>query len=230
VKAILLGSSAPAVADALAEELARFEDGRTHDELQWMDVQLHACRVLNATQSVVFVTSQQMFNNGSLVDYAKAEGHRVVVVPTALAAKLPGLVDVRGQPIRNLDVFYREWDEGFKFTFIDPAALAPSERAIFDRTQNIMALLSWGRLKVSSVLISETMRVDRSGYEFAGMWRPDDRSIVIKRAMLRDLCLYAGTLLHELTHAATGTGDRTLEFEDALTQLLGTVAGAALKH
>lgn len=228
VKAILLTSSAPAVADALAEELARFEYGRTHDELQWMDVQLHACRVLNATGNVVFVTSQQMFDNSNLVDYAKADGHRVVVVPVALAAKLPGLKDAHGEPVRDLDVFYQEWDDSFTFTFIDPDALEPSERAVFDRTKRLMALLGRKRPKVSSVLISETMRVDRSGYEFAGLWRSADRSIVIKRDQLRDLPSFAGTLLHELAHAATGTDDRTLEFEEALTRLLGVVAKAAI--
>jgi hypothetical protein len=39
---------------------------------------------------------------------------------------------------------------------------------------------------------------------------------------------YAGTLLLELTHAATGVGDRTLKFEEALTKLLGKVAKMAM--
>jgi len=228
VKAILLASSAPAVADALAEELARFEYGRTHDELQWMDVQIHACRVLNAAEEVVFVTSQQMFNNSKLVDYAKADGYRVVVVPVALAAKLPGLKDAHGESVRDLDVFYQEWDDSFTFSFIDPDQLDPPERVVFDQTRRIMTLFGRKRPRVSKVLISETMRVDRSGCEFAGLWRPEDRSIVIKRDQLQGLPSYAGTLLHELTHAATGTDDRTLEFEEALTRLLGHVAKAAI--
>jgi hypothetical protein len=45
---------------------------------------------------------------------------------------------------------------------------------------------------------------------------------------LRTLRQYAGSLLHELTHGATGTTDRTLEFEDALTRVLGGVAETAL--
>jgi len=228
VKAILLASSAAAVADELAEELARFEDGQTHDELQWMDVQLHACRVLNGMGKTVFVTSQQMFSNSKLVDYARSDGNRVVVVPGALAAKLPGLIDAQGAPVRDLNVFYQEWDDSFTFSVIDPGDLEPSERTIYDQTKQIMTLLGRRRPKVANVLISETMRVDRSGYQFAGLWRPEDRSIVIKRDQLRDLSSYAGTLLHELTHAATGTDDRTLEFEEALTQRLGIVAATAI--
>ena len=41
---------------------------------------------------------------------------------------------------------------------------------------------------------------------------------------------YAGTLLHEIGHMASGTTDGTLEFESALSRLLGLTAVAALKH
>jgi hypothetical protein len=187
VKAILLASSAPAVAEALAEELARFEYGHTHDELQWMDVQLHACRILNAVGKVVFVTAEQMFTNSKLVEYAKADGYRVVIVPFTLAAKLPGLLDTTGQPVRDLDIFYRDWDSSFTFSFVEPEDLSPSERTVFEQTGRIMALAGKKRPRVNKVLISETMRLDASGYEFAGIWRPEDRSIVIKRNQLRDI-------------------------------------------
>jgi len=228
VKAILLASSTQAVAGSLAEELAKYEYGVTHDELQWADVQLHACQILNATSKVVFVTSQQMFASGKLLDYAKADGYRVVVVPVSLAVKLPGLQDAHGGPVRDLEVFYREWDESFTFSFVSIEELNPLERAVFDQTKKIIALLGKTRPKISAVLISSTMRVDESGDEFIGLWRPDDRSIVIKRDQLQHLHLYAGTLLHEITHAASETDDRTLEFENALTQFLGIVAEAAL--
>lgn len=230
VKAILLASLAAAVADPLAEELAQFEFGNTHDELQWMDVQLHACRILNATGKVVFVTSQQMFANSKLVDYAKADGYRVVVVPVALAAKLPHLKDAHGDPVRDLDTFYEEWDNSFEFRFVDTKQLTPSEREVFAQTHRISSLVDNRRAKISQVLISETMRVDRSGFECVGLWRPEDRSIVIKRGQLKDLHAYAATLLHELTHATSGTDDRTLEFEEALTRHLGVIAVAALKR
>jgi len=229
VKAILLASSAESVAETLADELARFEHGQTHDELQWIDVQIHACKLLAAASKVVFITAQQMHANGNLVDYARADGNKVVVVPNTLAAKLRGLKDAHGQPIRDLDEFYREWDSSFTFNFVQPGQLTPAERVVFEQTNAIIGLLNskYG-VRVSQVLISETMRVDRGGYEFTGLWRPEDRSIVIKRNQLRTLRQYAGSLLHELTHGATGTTDRTLEFEDALTRVLGGVAETAL--
>jgi hypothetical protein len=52
--------------------------------------------------------------------------------------------------------------------------------------------------------------------------------VVIKRDQLRSLESYAGTLLHEIAHAETGTPDVSAAFEDALTGELGTVADHVL--
>ena len=57
-----------------------------------------------------------------------------------------------------------------------------------------------------------------------GLFDKERRRIVIKHDQLRDASRFLGTLLHELEHAATGLGDGTLEFEDALTARMGVVA------
>ena len=230
VKALLLSSSMTEVAESLATELSSLEHGTTHDEVQWLDVQVHACQLLNNSGEVVFVTAQDMFARSKLIDYARSEGRRIVVVPLALAAKLPKLTDTAGRPIRDLDVFHHEWASSFSFTFVDPSSLSTAEKAVFSQTNRIIALLGKKRGKVREILISETMRVDQSGSENVGLWQPGDRSVIIKRSQLCELSSYAGTLLHELTHAATGTDDRTLEFEGALSKALGVVAAAALAH
>jgi len=228
VKAILLACTSKPVGDALAKELERYETGAAHDELLWMDVQLHACQILSANEPVVFVTSQQMFYDSKLVDYAKESGNRIVVVPTSLSSKLRILTDIEGKQVRDLDTFYREWDEGFSFTFVDPTQLDENERDVFGQTKKIMRLYGPRPPRIRQVLISETMRTERSGYQVLGLWREEDRSIVIKRDQLHDIRAYAGTLLHELTHAANGSDDRTLEFESDLTRTLGEVAKSAL--
>ena len=50
----------------------------------------------------------------------------------------------------------------------------------------------------------------------------------IKRSELRSLDAFAGTLLHEVAHAVSGTPDVSAAFEDALTAETGTVAGRAI--
>jgi hypothetical protein len=45
---------------------------------------------------------------------------------------------------------------------------------------------------------------------------------------LRSLEAYAGTLLHEVARAVSGTPDVSAAFEESLTAEIGTVAGSAL--
>ena len=60
IKSILKECTSAAVADALTTDLGRFTSGKMHDEIGWTDVAVHACRVLNAKQRVVFVTAWEM--------------------------------------------------------------------------------------------------------------------------------------------------------------------------
>ena len=60
VKAILTACTSTEVAGPLADGLNAYTTGRLHDELAWRDVALHACRVLQTNEKVVFVTAWQM--------------------------------------------------------------------------------------------------------------------------------------------------------------------------
>ncbi len=73
------------------------------------------------------------------------------------------------------------------------------------------------------------MRVDYRGEEVLGVWERQERYIVIRRVQLRDIASYAGTLLHEATHAITEADDGSFEFEQGLTLNLGKVAALAIK-
>ena len=52
---------------------------------------------------------------------------------------------------------------------------------------------------------------------------------MIRRDQLIGIASYAGTLLHEIGHMVSGTSDGTLEFEQALSELLGRVAETVLQ-
>jgi len=229
VKAIVLAATSEAVASELAEDLSRFESGRWHDEVQLVDVGVHACRVLNASGFVIFLTPAELNSAREFVERARDDGFRVVVVPQSIRRKLKDLDDVTGAPIVDLDRYRAQWNESFQFSFVDPADLSPDERAIFDRTAAILALVGGRPNHVEQVLISTTMRLGASGYaEAAGVWEPKERRIVIKRDQLRSIHAYAGTLLHEIAHATSGTPDISAGFEDALTSELGEVAAGSL--
>jgi hypothetical protein len=229
MKAILLAAASESVNGALAEDLSRFEKGSWHDEVQLVDIGVHACQVLNATGRVIFLTPAELTTARDFVNRAEQDGYRLVVVPANIARKLKDEVDVTGAPIVDLRRFREQWNESFSFTWVPPDALTDDERAVFARTEDILALRGGRPSSVREVAISSTMRIGASGYaEASGVWESREGRIVVKRDQLASLDAFAGTLLHEVAHAVSGTSDVSEAFEDALTSELGSVAERAL--
>jgi hypothetical protein len=231
VKAILTACMSTAVAGPLADDLNGYATGRLHDELAWRDVTLHACRVLQTNEKIIFVTAWQMNGDTAQLRYAQDDGYRIVVVPEDIARSLGDLADLNGRPIVDLDRYRQDWNESFSFNFIDIGAMTPAEGAVYARTKEIAALarVDLERKRVS-VLVSETMRLSETGDPVVGLCEAHEGRIVIRRDQLGDLAHYAGTLLHELGHLVSGTHDGTLEFENELSRLLGVTATAALNR
>lgn len=229
IKQILKECQSAAVADALTTDLSRFGSGRMHDELGWRDVALHACRVLNAKQRVVFVTAWQM--GTAAVEYAKQDGIRIIVVSDDIARGLRDLTDLNGEPIRDLDEYQNEFNNSFVFNFVDEE-LTETERRVMALLEPTMELANYelGRFGIKHIRISETMRLDSHGAEVVGLCDKANEQIVIRRDQLRDPVAFCGTLLHEIAHAMSGAADYTLAFENALTERLGTVAVSALRN
>lgn len=173
----------------------------------------------------MFVTTEQLLLGGALITHAQQDGYRIVVIPSTLASKLPTLQDINGQQVRTLDVYRREWNDSFQFTFVSPDQLTPEEHAVYDLSRPIMRLLTPRITRVKEVLISETMRLNRyDNNEAVGIWEDEHQRIVIKRSQLQRKDRYAATLLHEYTHALSSADDETLAFEEGLTRALGVLA------
>jgi hypothetical protein len=230
VKSILLDCSSSLVAGELATDLKNFETGQLHDELQWTDVQLHACKILNANEKVIFLTPNQLRSGGSLVTSAQNDGHRIVVVPDSIASRLSDLQDIKGQPIRDLDSYRTEFNNSFEFKIVSLHQLSKKEQEVFSVKDVIINWLPKSQTEnIKEIRISETMHVDYAGNETLGLWDPLDQRITIKRNQLGSIIDFSGTLLHEITHAFTGADDESREFEQGLTQLLGQLTSYALK-
>lgn len=230
VKAILLACFSPEVADALAEDLASFASGTNHDETAWLDVSVHACKVLNARQEVVFATPMQVMVSGGLLEHARRDGYRVVVVPDTVALKLPDYEDIEGNAIRDLDEFRTEWNRSFQYEFVNPDDLTASERLVFELATPILELVRDEARRVRELAISNSMRIDAySDNEAVGTWDEATQRIIIKRDQLHDAERFLGTLLHEVAHAFSGAPDVNPEFENALTHLLGRTGSRAAR-
>jgi hypothetical protein len=229
VKEIVRSCRSGDVARPLAEDLSRFTAGTMHDELGWKDVAIHACRVLQTVDKVVFISAVHLQAAGSVVQHARDDGYRVVLVSEAIAHALVGLTDLEGRPMVDLGRFAQQWNESFSYSFVDPEQLTVTERAVFDLTEPTAKLAGIDLTKRKiAVMVSETMRIGEGASEVVGVWEKHERRVVIKRNQLGDPVSWCGTLLHELTHARTGTPDLSLPFEEALTVTGGVVSTAAL--
>lgn len=229
VKSMLLACDTPAVFEILAVEIGKLDKGTAHDEVKWTDVALHACKILNQEKKVVFVSSADLEGSRDMVDQAREDGYGLVTLPENIRTKLRGLRDNTGAPVRSLDVFTKEWVESFKFDFVEERRLTPAERALFKQRDEIAALAGGWPKSVREVLVSTTMRPNEDGRsDAAGLWEPETNRIIIKRAQLTSLRVFAGTLLHEITHSHTNEPDVSRAFESALTELIGRLASNAL--
>jgi hypothetical protein len=229
VKAMLLQTRSAEVATILAEQLRLLERGTASDEVNWKDVTVHACKILNGSGRFLFVTSYQLLSNADAVDHARGDGLQVVTVPDTILEAIRGSEDLTGTPIRDLGVYQSEWNDSFTFDWVAPEAMAPAERAVFTEKDRIAALVGGLPKHVRAVRVSKTMRVDFSaGGDAVGLWDPASASIVIRRDQLRSLADFAGILLHEIAHARSGFGDVSRPFENELTDYLGLTAAAAL--
>jgi hypothetical protein len=200
-----------------------------HDELKWNDVAVHACKILNASGKVIFLTPTELDTAKDMVDKAKGDGLNVVTIPENIKEKISGLEDYSGNIIRDLTGFTDEWNRSFKFKFVNPKDLTKEELKVFDKTKQIVDLIGGLPKNVKKITISETMRMEAASYrEATGLWEASEERIIIKRTQLRSLKEYAATLLHEIAHARSGTSDVSREFEDELTSLLGLISSNIL--
>lgn len=227
VKDILLECRESSVAEIIAKDLKNFEKGKLHDELKWLDVAVHACKLLNATGKYIFITPTELRMASGLIEHAEADGCSVVTIPENVREKLRGVEDLMGSPIRDLDQYIKAWNQSFQFTFVEPNDLRKDELRVFKRTEEIFELAGGRPSSVREVLISETMRLEGLD-EAVGVWEPREQRIVVKRSQLANLHRYAGTLLHEMAHATSGAPDLSRRFEDELTVSLGSVASNSL--
>lgn len=230
VKAILLSCKSKTVANALVSDLKGFQAGTSHDELNWTDVSVHACKLLNSLEKVVFFTPEELVFAAPVVDKARQDGFRIVTIPGTIKAKIRGAKDIEGNAIRDLEQFQQEWNQSFEFKFIDEHKLSPAEKRVWGLTDAILRIGGGRPKSVKEIRISETMRVDPQSFrEAEGVWEPANRRIVVKRSQLKSVDAYAGTLLHEVCHATSGATDITDRFEQELTAMIGKTAAEAVK-
>jgi len=207
------------------DDLRRFTDGETHDELGWKPIQLHAVKILNARQDVVVTTVDEQHSHRDLLDHAKGDGHAVVTVPDRIRSELSETTDVDGNEIRDVSVYETEYNDSFEFDWVDESSLSANEQAVWDSRDEILAIVDPPE-KYSYRIASQFRATDDD--QTRGLHEGAERRIIVHRDVLSDHTEFIGVFLHELAHTRTPFPDQTREFENVLTSLLGEVGVEAI--
>lgn len=225
VKKILMASTNGDVARKLADDIARFQEGEMHDELNWIDVQEHAVRILNAQEKVLMITAYDAQRFPDLIDQARQSGSTILTIPENLRVKIAGTVDVNGNRMVDLTQFSQDYNDSFVFDFVEVDQLKSQEKKIFETAGFVIDAFGGRPSKVAAIKISNTMRPDlMSSCQTVGCWDPATSSIVIWRPQLNSFEEFSSVLIHELVHAKTGFLDVSRDFETALTTTIGDLS------
>lgn len=234
VKSILTACTSELVREALAADLKNVSSGRNRDELNWLEVQTHACELLSESANVVFVTAEERTSKASLVEYASSDGLEAVTIPERLKQKVSSIQSssaVIESPVRTLAEYTKTFNVSFEYQFVELHDLTSAEREIFDQQQVIFDSLGGRPNQIRMIKVSETMRPnDLCGFDAYGVWLQEQQMIVLKRSTLEERCAFHATLLHEIAHATSGASDLTMQFESELTRLLGVLAAQAVRE
>ncbi len=230
IKKLLLSSSSKEVAEELGDDLKNINLGTSRDEIQWVDVQEHAVKILNQTGKYLFITPFDSMRYRDMIDEAENNGYSIVVITENLKGKIQGDQDLLGNPIVDLGQFISNYNDSFEFMFVEYEDLNKQEKYVYDTIPEIIEIFGGMPRKVKNIKVSTKMRKDLTANTLTlGCWDEKTSSIVLSKSLLKSKAEFSGTLVHELIHAKTGYGDVTREFERELTKYIGIMAEIALE-
>lgn len=226
VKNILESVESPDVLEALMRDLEEVVKGGGHDEMNWIDVQLYVIEQLSRLkEKILFITADEAVNRRMEVSDAQDDGYEVFVIPDKLREKAKSL-----RTVTTIERYNQKKNNSFSGEEIDISELTAPERDVYNMLPEIVAFMGGLPGVISNVRITEEIYEDEEDKgQTVGLWDSKSRIIWIKRSQLRSLSAFAGTLIHECTHAATRYGDVSRNFETALTDNLGKMAAYYLR-
>ncbi len=229
VKSILKAAKSDAVLSELAEQIKIRDLGTQCDEIRWSEVaQIGIEALAGRDDKVIYVTTDDMLNNPNYLGDIQRDGYTIVTVSDSDRER------ITSENVNTFGDYVSDFQGSFEFDFVELKDLNTEEKAVFEKTEDILDLVGWGSIK-AEVRISETMRPESDSstgrlvlHDALGCWNAVSGTIIIRRDQLVSLSTYSAVLLHEAAHASSGATDATREFENKLTYYLGRVAEIAL--
>ncbi len=226
IKEILLKCKNRTVLKALADDLNKSDNGDMADELKWNDVAIHAAKVLNSQENIIFITSEELLGMSSTQkEILDLSGKEYVVVPKNVLDKLRQETDFNGNQIQTANTIYNDYFDSFEYKFVPRNTLSQNEMNVLKTSEWVFRFFGASNYR-TKLAISETTCPTRSGHDVVGVWDKSTQKIIIRRDQLKSDKQFLGVLIHELVHAITGYDDVTRNFETALTDKIGELASA----
>lgn len=188
-----------------------------------------------ASQDKVFVSQSFMEKNPSMIaDISERQDKKIVILPDTSYKKIETFNKntqnaknfAYGQnTINTFDQIMRTEEENFNPEVISFSDLTKKEKNVFKLAQAIVNKVSRPH-QFKAIKVAQSLYSYEEGSQTIGLWSPKDQTIYIRRDQLNSSSAFLGTLLHEITHAQTGTYDVTRAFESSLSQVIGHLAAS----
>ncbi|MBO8160284.1 MAG: hypothetical protein H0Z24_01495 [Thermosipho sp. (in: Bacteria)] len=154
VKNILLNCENAEVAIYLADDLKKIITGESHDEINWKDVQIHAIKLLNGLNKVLFFTENEDKKYSNLIELAKTKGYKLILISESLRKYLDSERDIFGNKINTIENFYKEYSKDFQFEFVEKNLLENEEKKNLEIIEKFLSVFNLNLdVKVSNNMI-----------------------------------------------------------------------------
>ena len=220
VKKLLLKSDSEIVIGKLINELKSINMGGGFDEINYVDIQVHAIKTYNTQKPVVFISQLDAYNL-SADDKEKIDGslRDLVIVPQHAYDKIEKSKDHEGNRIGTLDLVKKEYNDKFEYIWVSPEKLNSKRKKVWEKNAIIMDWLGDQEWR-HKIKISKTINEYVSG-DTKGVYDPFENSIIIKESILDSEAEFFEVLIHEYIHATTGYSDNSRDFENELGKIIG---------
>ena len=223
IKKILLKSKSDLVMEMLISELKKIPEGTNCDEISLTDIQIHSIKTYNEQKDLVFVSAYDAFDmSNDDKEKIQASGRELVIIPNNIFEKVKNMVDDSGKEIGTFETVIKEYNNNFKYQFVEERDLTASEREILAHKDFIFSIYGNTQYK-DKILISTNINEMLTG-DSLGVYDVTLDCIILKRECLNNLATFSKILFHELVHATTKYVDNDRRFENELGMIIGKLS------
>lgn len=220
VKKLILKSNSEIVIQQLVDELKNLSAGGGYDEINYVDIQVHAMKTYNAQKPVVFISQTEAYQlSNDDKEKIHDSGRELVIVPQNAFDKVKDSTDISGNAIGTFDLVCEEYNNNFEYVWVSPKELSLSRKSVWEKHNIVMDWLEDRKWR-NKIKISKTINKYINGDE-NGVYDLTEDAIIIKENVLDNVNVFYEVLIHEYIHATTGYPDNDRSFENELGKIIG---------